>query len=85
MEKTSHVESRKVIYQELKDAFKGILNNHKYINSLSKKREEIIPSAEWLLDNIYLIEKEYKNIYFNSCWYNMFNSFYIFNKENYKI
>ena len=58
MEKTSHVESRKVIYQELKDAFKGILNNHKYINSLSKKREEIIPSAEWLLDNIYLIEKE---------------------------
>ena len=34
MEKTSHVESRKVIYQELKDAFKGILNNHKYINSL---------------------------------------------------
>ena len=56
MEKTSHVESRKVIYQELKDAFKGILNNHKYINSLSKKREEIIPSAEWLLDNIYLIE-----------------------------
>ena len=62
MEKTSHVESRKVIYQELKDAFKGILNNHKYINSLSKKREEIIPSAEWLLDNIYLIEKEYKNI-----------------------
>ena len=65
MEKTSHVESRKVIYQELKDAFKGILNNHKYINSLSKKREEIIPSAEWLLDNIYLIEKEYKNIKFN--------------------
>ena len=65
MEKASHVESRKVIYQELKDAFKGILNNHKYINSLSKKREEIIPSAEWLLDNIYLIEKEYKNIKFN--------------------
>ena len=64
MEKTSHVESRKVIYLELKDAFKGILNNHKYINSLSKKREEIIPSAEWLLDNIYLIEKEYKNINF---------------------
>ena len=65
MKKTSHVESRKVIYQELKDAFKGILNSHKYINSLSKKREEIIPSAEWILDNIYLIEKEYKNIKFN--------------------
>ena len=42
MEKTSHVESRKVIYQELKDAFKGNINNHKYINYLSKKREEII-------------------------------------------
>ena len=58
-------ESRKNVLIELNEAFKGILHNHKYLNKISKQGEEIIPSAEWLLDNIYLIEKEYKTIKHN--------------------
>ena len=57
--------SRKNVLVELNDAFKGILHNHKYLNKLIKQGEDIIPSAEWILDNIYLIEKEFKTIKHN--------------------
>jgi len=57
--------SRKAVLMELNDAFKGILYNYKYLNKLVKQGEEVIPSAEWLLDNIYLIEKEFKTIKYN--------------------
>ncbi|MDV4150698.1 glucoamylase family protein [Clostridium sp. AL.422] len=57
--------SRETVLMELNDAFKGILHNHKYLNKLGKQGEEVIPSAEWLLDNIYLIEKEFKTIKHN--------------------
>ena len=53
---------RKNLLHELNLAFKEIKRNYKYIKSLSKAGEEILGSGEWLLDNIYLIEKEYKNI-----------------------
>ncbi len=56
---------RKTVLMELNDAFKGILHNHRYLNKIVKQGEEAIPSAEWLLDNIYLIEKEYKTIKHN--------------------
>ncbi|WP_291706601.1 glucoamylase family protein [Clostridium sp.] len=56
---------RKTVLMELNDAFKGILHNHRYLNKLVKQGEDAIPSAEWLLDNIYLIEKEYKTIKHN--------------------
>ena len=57
--------TRKNVIDELKDAFKGILHNHKYLSKVNKQGEELISSAEWILDNIYLIEKEYKTIKFN--------------------
>lgn len=56
---------RKAVITELNQAFKGIVHNHKYLNKQFKEGEEIIGSGEWLLDNIYLIEKEYKAIKFN--------------------
>ena len=56
---------RKTVLMELNEAFKGILHNHKYLNKLVKQGEEVIQSAEWLLDNIYLIEKEFKTIKHN--------------------
>lgn len=56
---------RKAVIAELNQAFKGIVHNHKYLNKQFKQGEEIIGSGEWLLDNIYLIEKEYKAIKFN--------------------
>ncbi|SDP07582.1 GH36-type glycosyl hydrolase domain-containing protein [Clostridium gasigenes] len=56
---------RKAVLLELKEAFSGILHNHKYLNKLAKQGEEIAFASEWLLDNIYLIEKEYKAIKVN--------------------
>ena len=56
---------RKAVLLELKEAFSGILHNHKYLNKLAKQGEEIACASEWLLDNIYLIEKEYKAIKVN--------------------
>ncbi|MGL5153006.1 MAG: GH36-type glycosyl hydrolase domain-containing protein [Clostridium sp.] len=53
---------RKNVLSELKSSFQEIKKDHKYIKTLSKDGEELLGSAEWLLDNIYLIEKEYKNI-----------------------
>jgi len=53
---------RKHILNELKLGFTEIKENYKYIKDLARNKEEIIGSGEWLLDNIYLIEKEYKNI-----------------------
>lgn len=57
--------NRRTVLIELNEAFKGVIHNHKYLNKLNKQGDEVISSAEWLLDNIYLIEKEYKTIKFN--------------------
>ncbi len=38
------------------------MNNYKYIVSLDEDINMTVPAGEWLLDNIYLIEKEYKDI-----------------------
>ncbi|WP_300383855.1 glucoamylase family protein [Clostridium sp.] len=65
--------TRKNVIDELKEAFKGILHNHKYLDKVNKQGEELISSAEWILDNIYLIEKEYKTIKFNMP-YDYFNN-----------
>jgi len=53
---------RKHVFQELKISFKQIKDNYKYIKKLDSIGEEVINSGEWLLDNIYLIEKEYTSI-----------------------
>ena len=57
--------SRKNILHELKLGYSKIKDNYKYIRNLAMDKEEIIGSGEWLLDNIYLIEKEYKSIKHN--------------------
>lgn len=59
------VNCRRLVLSELKLAFKGIVHNHKYLNKVTKQGDEIVNSGVWLLDNIYLIEKEYKAIKFN--------------------
>nr|WP_106058387.1 glucoamylase family protein [Clostridium vincentii] len=53
---------RKHVLNELNLGFTQIKENYKYIKDLARNKGEIIGSGEWLLDNIYLIEKEYKNI-----------------------
>lgn len=64
--KNSHKKiQRKNLLLELKCSFKKIKSNYNYIKHLSKQGEELLGSSEWLLDNIYLIEKEYKSIKIN--------------------
>ncbi|NOH15216.1 cyclic beta 1-2 glucan synthetase [Clostridium cochlearium] len=46
----------------LDKSYKDILKGYIYLNDEFKNRGEIIPAGDWLLDNLYLIEKEYKNI-----------------------
>ncbi len=53
---------RKNVLKELADGFSCIHENFKYFNKLSKSGYKVLGACEWLLDNIYLIEKEYKGI-----------------------
>ncbi|MGG7078850.1 GH36-type glycosyl hydrolase domain-containing protein [Clostridium sardiniense] len=62
MDKNNSLNCRKNVINELKLSFMKIKDTYKYIKVLSNEGEEIIGSGEWLLDNIYLIEKEYKAI-----------------------
>lgn len=65
MSKSNLVSSRKNILKELKDSLIKIKDTHSYIKKLSNEKEEIIGGGQWLLDNIYLIEKEYKVVKLN--------------------
>ena len=56
---------RKHVLHGLKFTFKEINENYRFIKKLDSIGEEIIGSGQWLLDNIYLIEKEYKSIKHN--------------------
>lgn len=53
---------RNNVLKELSHSFSCIYDNFKYFKKLSKSNRRILGAAEWLLDNIYLIEKEYKSI-----------------------
>ena len=58
--KNDYYELRKNVLRDLADGFSCIHDNFKYFKSLNKNKVRICGPAEWLLDNIYLIEKEYK-------------------------
>ena len=58
--KNNYYELRKNVLRELADGFSCIHDNFKYFKTLNKNKIKVIGAAEWLLDNIYLIEKEYK-------------------------
>jgi cellobiose phosphorylase len=54
--------SKRKIKKSLDNSFNTILRGYEYIDGEIKHKREVIPVAEWLMDNIYLIEKEYKDI-----------------------
>ena len=54
--------SRKNVIRELSDSYTSIYEGFKYFKKLDKSETMIPGAAQWLLDNIYLIEKEYKSI-----------------------
>lgn len=55
---------RKLI-SSLDKSYKEILKVHEYLDKDVRNKNDIVPAAEWLLDNLYLIEKEYKHIKHN--------------------
>ena len=50
------------VLRELSESFNYIYKSFKYFKKLIKHKQKIIPAAQWIIDNVYLIEKEYKNI-----------------------
>ena len=62
MKKNNSYGVRKNVLRELADGFSCIHENFKYFSKLSKSGYKVLGASEWLLDNIYLIEKEYKGI-----------------------
>nr|WP_307889973.1 hypothetical protein [Clostridium botulinum] len=58
----SNRKCRKLVLESLDKSYERIMNNYKYIVSLDEDINMTVPAGEWLLDNIYLIEKEYKDI-----------------------
>ena len=62
MKKNNSYGVRKNVLKELADGFSCIHENFKYFSKLSKSGYKVLGACEWLLDNIYLIEKEYKAI-----------------------
>lgn len=62
---TSGTNCRRKIIKSLKNSYDKILECYLYIDKNIKNKRELVPAAEWLLDNLYLIEKEYKDILHN--------------------
>lgn len=53
---------KKKLINSLDRSYEDILKGYEDIDKEGVDRKEILPAAEWLLDNIYLVEKEYKSI-----------------------
>lgn len=62
MEKNNSYGARRNVLRELSEGFFSIHDNFKYFSKLAKEGYKVLGASEWLLDNIYLIEKEYKAI-----------------------
>ncbi|MDF2882101.1 MAG: NdvB [Clostridiaceae bacterium] len=59
---TSRTNCRRKVIKSLKDSYDKILKCYLYIDKNTKNKRELVPAEEWLLDNLYLIEREYKDI-----------------------
>ncbi|MCY6483224.1 cyclic beta 1-2 glucan synthetase [Clostridium aestuarii] len=59
---TKNISFRRKLIKNLDKSYKNMLNGYEYIDRDVKNKREVVPAAEWLLDNLYLVEKEYKHI-----------------------
>lgn len=59
---TINQNSRRKILKVLNDSYKKIIDTFEYIDRDIRNNKEVISASEWLLDNLYLIEKEYKDV-----------------------
>ncbi|QGU96105.1 cyclic beta 1-2 glucan synthetase [Clostridium bovifaecis] len=56
---------RRKVIKSLDKSYKKIIDGYEYIDREVRSNREVDPASEWLLDNLYLIEKEYKHIKHN--------------------
>ncbi|WP_461206771.1 GH36-type glycosyl hydrolase domain-containing protein [Clostridium sp. DL1XJH146] len=54
--------SKRKIMMSLDRSYNNILKGYEYIDREVRNKKDVVPAGEWLLDNLYLIEKEYKHI-----------------------
>ncbi|WP_010238771.1 GH36-type glycosyl hydrolase domain-containing protein [Clostridium arbusti] len=59
------INSKRKIMKSLDNNYRDILKGYEYIDRDVRSKRDIVPAAEWLMDNLYLIEKEYKDIKHN--------------------
>ncbi len=56
---------RRKLFGSLDISYKKIIEGYEHIDRDVREKKDVAPASEWLLDNLYLIEKEYKHIKHN--------------------
>lgn len=59
---SKNINCKRKLIKNLDKSYGSIINGYEYIDKDVREKKEVAPAAEWLLDNLYLIEKEYKHI-----------------------
>ncbi|MDP4089580.1 MAG: glucoamylase family protein, partial [Bacillota bacterium] len=62
---TRRMSCRRKLMKSLDTSFEKILKGYDIIDELGENKRDMVPAAEWLLDNLYLVQKEYKDIKLN--------------------
>ncbi|WP_027625800.1 GH36-type glycosyl hydrolase domain-containing protein [Clostridium lundense] len=60
--KSKSIKAKIKIMKSLDKGYRNIIESYDYINNEAKNKKEIVSAGEWLLDNLYLVQKEYKNV-----------------------
>jgi Cellobiose phosphorylase len=59
---TKRSNCRRKLIKSLDTSYKKILKGHDYLDREVRNKKELLQAAEWLLDNLYLVQREYKDI-----------------------
>lgn len=62
---TKRISSKRKLIKSLDKSFETIIKAYEYIDKEIDNKQDMVPAAEWLLDNLYLIQKEYKDVKYN--------------------
>ncbi|MGH4050704.1 MAG: GH36-type glycosyl hydrolase domain-containing protein [Clostridium sp.] len=56
---------KKKLISNLDRSYEKILKGYENIDKNGEDKKDILPASEWLMDNLYLVEKDYKSIKYN--------------------
>ncbi|MCY6356795.1 GH36-type glycosyl hydrolase domain-containing protein [Clostridium sp. ZS2-4] len=59
---SKNINYKRKLIKNLDKRYSSIIKGYEYIDKDVRSKKEVAPAAEWLLDNLYLVEKEYKHI-----------------------